>query len=84
MEAILLAVQCKMARTALGWSVKDLSNAASVSTNTIVRLERGEALKPRTVADIRETFEKAGVTFIEGDYAGRGGPGIRLNNDLVR
>lgn len=83
MEAILLAVQCRMARTALGWSVKDLSNAASVSTNTIVRLERGEALKPRTVADIRETFEKAGVTFIEGDYAGSGGPGIRLNNDLV-
>jgi transcriptional regulator with XRE-family HTH domain len=78
-EAILLALQCRMARTALGWSVKDLSIAASVSTNTIVRLERGELLKPRTIGDIRAAFEKAGITFIDGEYAGSGGPGVRLN-----
>jgi DNA-binding XRE family transcriptional regulator len=83
LEAILLAVQCRMARTALGWSVKDLSTAARVSTNTIVRLERGELLKPRTVGDIREALEKAGVTFIDGEYAGSGGPGVRLTSDLV-
>jgi transcriptional regulator with XRE-family HTH domain len=67
-----------MARTALGWSVKDLATAASVSTNTIVRFERGEALKPRTVIDIRQVLENAGVVFLDGEYAGNGGPGVRL------
>jgi DNA-binding XRE family transcriptional regulator len=78
LEAILLAVQCKMARTALGWSVKELSTAANVSTNTIVRLERGDALKPRTIKDVREALEQAGVMFIDGSYTGDGGPGVRL------
>jgi transcriptional regulator with XRE-family HTH domain len=76
--AILLPVQCKMARTALNWSVRQLAESAKVSTNTIVRFERGEELKARTVADIRETFESAGIVFIEGDYTGSGGPGVRL------
>ncbi|MFC0808534.1 multiprotein-bridging factor 1 family protein [Ensifer sp. P24N7] len=67
-----------MARTALNWSVKQLAEAAKVSTNTIVRFERGEDLKARTVADIRETFETAGIVFIDGEYAGSGGPGVRL------
>lgn len=74
----MLAVQCKMARTALGWSVKDLAAVANVSTNTIVRLERGETLKPRTVTDIRQVLENAGVEFLDGQYAGNGGPGVRL------
>ena len=69
-----------MARTALGWSVKDLATAASVSTNTIVRLERGEALKPRTIADIRHALENGGVVFLDGEYAGNAGPGVRLKN----
>jgi transcriptional regulator with XRE-family HTH domain len=67
-----------MARTALNWSVKQLAEMAKVSTNTIVRLERGDELKARTVADIRYTFETAGIVFIDGDYAGSGGPGVRL------
>ena len=83
MEAILLAVQCRMARTALGWSVRDLATAASVSTNTIVRLERGEELKPRTIADIRTAFSNAGIVFLDGDYAGEGGPGVRLLKPLL-
>ncbi len=69
-----------MARVALGWTVKELATAASVSTNTIVRLERGEELKPRTIADIREALESAGVIFIDGAYSGSGGPGVRLKS----
>ncbi|WP_179119700.1 helix-turn-helix domain-containing protein [Ensifer adhaerens] len=68
-----------MARIALQMSVKELAEAATVSTNTIVRFERGEDLKPRTVADIRSVFENAGITFLDGDYTGSGGPGVRLN-----
>ncbi|MGO6667675.1 MULTISPECIES: helix-turn-helix domain-containing protein [Rhizobium] len=67
-----------MARTALDMGVKQLADAADVSTNTIVRFERGEDLKPRTIAAIRTVLEEAGVVFLDGDYSGSGGPGIRL------
>ncbi len=77
----MLPVQCKMARTALGMSVKELAEAASVSTNTLVRFERGDELKPRTIAAIRSVLENTGIVFIDGDYSGSGGPGIRLLHD---
>jgi predicted transcriptional regulator len=67
--------QCRMARAALEIGVKELAEKASVSTNTIVRLERGEALKPRTIAAIRTALELAGVIFV--DENGEG-PGVRL------
>ena len=69
-----------MARIALGWTVKQLAETASVSTNTVVRLERGEELKTRTIADIRHAFESAGIIFIDGHYSGSGGPGVRLRS----
>ncbi|TBA29338.1 XRE family transcriptional regulator [Rhizobium ruizarguesonis] len=77
----MLPIQCKMARTALDMGVKQLADAADVSTNTIVRFERGEELKPRTIAAIRTVLEEAGVIFLDGDYSGSGGPGIRLKAD---
>ena len=67
-----------MARIALNWSVKRLADQAHVSTNTIVRFERGEELKLRTVDDIRRTLESAGVQFLDGEYSGVGGPGVRI------
>jgi len=67
--------QCKMARAALGLTIHDLATRARVSTNTITRLEGGETLRERTVADIRRTLEEAGVAFIDGNG---GGPGVRL------
>ncbi|MGO7121151.1 transcriptional regulator [Rhizobium leguminosarum] len=67
-----------MARTALNMGVKQLADTAAVSTNTVVRFERGEELKPRTIAAIRTVLEKEGVIFLDGDYSGSGGPGIRL------
>lgn len=67
--------QCRMARAALQLQVRDLADAAKVSTNTIVRLERGEALKERTLAAIRGALEAAGVEFIPENG---GGAGVRL------
>jgi transcriptional regulator with XRE-family HTH domain len=64
-----------MARVALGLGVRDLARAAGVSSNTVSRLERGEELKPGTVADIRTALEEAGVEFIAENG---GGPGVRL------
>lgn len=66
-------VQCKMARVALGWGVRDIASQAKVSADTVSRLERGETLRERTVDDIRRAFESAGVEFTNGDQ-----PGVRL------
>ena len=70
-----IAIQCRMARTALGLGTRDLAALAKVSTDTIARLERGEALKERTVEHIQRILEKAGVEFIPENG---GGAGVRL------
>lgn len=72
------AVQCRMARVAVGWGVRDLALAAGVSTDTIARLERGEALKESTISAVRRALEEAGVEFIP---ANGGGPGVRMAAD---
>lgn len=85
------SIQCKMARAALGWGVRDLAKAAGVSPETVSRLERrdkfqaGEISAPdqekkekmnkSTLAAIRTALENAGVIFI--DENGEG-PGVRL------
>lgn len=74
----MLPVQCRMARVALGLGVRELAEAASVSTQTISRLERGEDLKPATVEAIRAALELAGVEFIPENG---GGPGVRLRKE---
>jgi len=71
----MIAFQCKMARVALGLGVRELADAALVSPDTVARLERGEALKERTVAAIRAALEAAGAEFIPENG---GGPGVRL------
>lgn len=71
----MIAVQCKMARVALGVAVRDLAEMAKVSPDTIARLERGEPLKERTVDAIRSALEVAGVEFIAENG---GGAGVRL------
>lgn len=69
------AVQCKMARAALGLGVRELADMAKVSPDTIARLERGDTLRERTVADIRATLETAGIIFVAENGEG---PGVRL------
>ncbi len=69
------AIQCKMARAATGLGVRDLADAADMSPNTVTRFERGEDLKPATVAAIRAALEAAGVEFIPENG---GGVGVRL------
>lgn len=73
-------VQCKMARVALGWGVRDLAKHAKVASDTISRLERGEVLRERTIDDIRATFEAAGIEFIPEDTKG---PGVRLREPIA-
>ena len=69
--AMISAVQCKMARVAVGLGVRELAAAAMMSPDTISRFERGEELRKRTVEAIRVTLERHGVDFLPGD-------GVRL------
>jgi transcriptional regulator with XRE-family HTH domain len=76
---IMDAVQCKMARAALGWGVRELAETAGVSTQTVTRLERGEPLKSRTIESLRRAFEVAGIEFIPENGAGAG---VRLKKKI--
>jgi transcriptional regulator with XRE-family HTH domain len=71
----MIAAQCKMARAALDLGVRDLAKLAMVSPDTIARLERGQQLRERTVADVRAALEAAGVVFVAENG---GGAGVRL------
>jgi transcriptional regulator with XRE-family HTH domain len=70
---ILLPVQCRMARAALGFGVRELAAAAKVSIDTVARFERGDELKERTIDALQRALEAAGVEFTNGDQ-----PGVRL------
>jgi transcriptional regulator with XRE-family HTH domain len=70
-------VQCKMARAALGWGVRDLAAAAKVAPDTIARFERGEDLRERTIQAIKAVLETAGIEFTNGDA-----PGVRLHQQV--
>jgi hypothetical protein len=58
-----------MARATLGLGVRELAALAGVSQDT-VSLERGEALRERTLAAIRSALEARGVEFTDGDRPG--------------
>lgn len=75
MVLILVSVQSRMARAALGWGVRDLAAAAGVSADTVARFERGDPIKPATQRIMREAFEAAGVIFVAENGEG---PGARL------
>jgi transcriptional regulator with XRE-family HTH domain len=74
---ILLPVQCRMARAALGLGVRELAAAAKVSIDTVARFERGDELKERTIEALQRALEAAGVEFNNGDK-----PGVRLTRTV--
>lgn len=76
---MILSFQSRMARAALGMGVRDLASAAKVSIDTVVRFERGDELKERTIDAIRNALEAAGIEFIEDNG---GGPGVRLRKRM--
>jgi transcriptional regulator with XRE-family HTH domain len=65
-----------MARTALGWGVRDLAEAAGVSPNTVSRFENGADARVDTLGHLQEVLEDAGVVFVPADDTA--GPGVRL------
>jgi len=69
-------LQVRMARTALGWGVRDLARKAAVSPTTVTRFENGAHTRVDTVGQIQDVLERAGIIFVPADEAG--GPGVRL------
>ena len=62
------AKQCKAARELLGWSQETLAKNSKVSKAAISFFERGETQPmERTFRDLIETFEAAGIKFIDND-----------------
>ncbi len=70
--------QCRMARAALNWSQRDLAAVSGVSARTVIRYEAGEAVLPKHVQVLRDTFEAAGILFLD---AGRLNGGVVPPND---
>jgi transcriptional regulator with XRE-family HTH domain len=69
-------LQVRMARTALGWGVRDLARKAGVSPTTVTRFENGAHTRVDTVALLQEVLERAGIIFVPADEVG--GAGVRL------
>ncbi len=58
------AMQVKMARAALGWGVRELASSATLSPDTISRLEQGSAdIGPKTWAALQKALEEVGIEF---------------------
>ncbi len=72
---MIIRIQVKMARAALGWGVRDLAAKAGISANTVSRYENGADALGETLMKIQRVFENAGVIFIDEDEEG---PGVRL------
>ena len=68
-------VQIRMARSALGWGVRELAAKADVTPNTISRIEGGAPARTDTLERIVRALEAAGIEFIAENG---GGPGVRL------
>ena len=68
-------IQLRMARTAVGWGVRELAKKAGVTANTVSRIENGADAKQSTINRLRQSLEAAGVEFIDENG---GGPGVRL------
>lgn len=73
--AITRGVQIRMARSALGWGVRELADKAGVTPNTISRIEGGASARTDTLERIVSVLEKVGIEFLDPNG---GGPGVRL------
>ena len=75
---LISAAQCRAARALLGWTQRELETRARISKKAIADFERGASTPyVRTMRDLIETFETAGIEFIV-PQQGVGGVGVRL------
>jgi transcriptional regulator with XRE-family HTH domain len=76
---MLVAPQIRMARAAVGISVRKLSELSGVADSTILRFETGKgSILASNLTRIQSALEDAGVVFVEADASG--GAGVRLRS----
>ena len=74
--------QFRAARALLGWSQQELAAKSRVSRNAIIKFENSMSTPlPRTLEDVVEAFEDAGVIFISEDDGA--GVGVRLKKGVT-
>ncbi|HEX7760113.1 MAG TPA: helix-turn-helix transcriptional regulator [Caulobacteraceae bacterium] len=74
---MIVASQVRMARAALGLSVRALAQLTGVAESTILRFETGRGgILAANLGRIQAALEAAGIIFISADA--NGGPGARL------
>jgi len=75
---MLVSTQVRMARAALGLSVRELAQRTGIADSTILRFETGRGgILAANLSRLQQVLEESGVTFISADPDG--GPGVRLN-----
>lgn len=73
------SAQIRMARAALGISVRVLADRAKVAESTIHRFEANKGgMQANTLDKLQVALEEQGVLFIPADKSG--GPGVRLKS----
>lgn len=71
--------QCRAARSLLGWSQDQLSTSSKVAKATIANFEAGKRSPyDRTLLDIKETLEAAGILFVAAGENSTAGDGVRF------
>ena len=76
---MIVAPQIRMARAALGISVRELAERSGVADSTILRFETGRGgILAANLNRLQLALEEGGVIFIAVDA--NGGPGVRLRS----
>jgi len=74
---MIVPAQIRMARAALGISVRELAMKAAVAQSTILRFETNKGgMQAATLDKIQLALEDEGLVFLSPD--GGGGPGVRF------
>jgi transcriptional regulator with XRE-family HTH domain len=63
MAMLITASQCRMARAAVGLTLRDLSQAAGISVNTLSRIEGEGNVTSRTLAKVQDILVQRGAVF---------------------
>lgn len=84
---MLTGEQIRAARAMLRISRRQLAEMTHIRPHAIRRMEgtAGELPYPREIVlAVRSALEAAGISFIDqGEYAGDGGPGVRLEGEVI-
>jgi transcriptional regulator with XRE-family HTH domain len=74
---MITGVQIRAARASLRWTIDELAEKSGLGVRTIKRFEAFDGIPPSrtsTLAELKKTFETAGIEFIG---TPEDGPGIR-------